>query len=606
MSTINPCTRPGHRENLFARALAMLKLGKTQAEIEAFFEGKNLTGKYVTLDGKILPNEHSRYTAWDLLQKLSKGDTQSIPKVTETIVTNHNKDVIKSWTEAGLGDIVSLDGLKIFQPNINFKGGDTTWDFQGAHGDLAALKTGKGGDKSLLIVDRNLWQTRGLTHALEEAAKLAPPELQEVYRQAARTTVTYLKTGRIEKRLQDADAVEAPEWSKSNPLAEAKGVQASTKAVDTYLKTQLAKAAKSGKEPEINPKTLLQRFSDKTSGGFLAIKSLLSPKTIQDLEVTVNPTSLADPRIVLDPAAENLGEQLARELLLAEVTSRLGELLATKRSIRQLISKAPRKFPQRISEAEALRMILRDPQLKAELDAALRIKEWAQADTILWNLKTELATGGGHTPLSKQLDTFWKETKLEERPPEPEPEVDFTAELLSEVDEYHAGAEDVPPMPDYLLEEDGVLGQREEDIPFWEETAPIIETREKFKSEVLEPLPEHISLAEEVTGSQTSLPIELTSDPTAQWTNAGQPTNPELVNHMLNQVVWLQNQPEMLTLLKRIPHLKDAEIIDHLIASIRASNPNNARILADYVSLWRGPKEFQTLENFDTALKPCR
>lgn len=601
MSTINPCNRAGYRENLFARALAKLKLGGTQAEIEAFFEGKNLVQRYTTSDGKILPAGSGRgFTAWELLQKLEKGETLSVPKLTETIVTNLNKEVIQAWEVEGLGDVVTLDGLKIFQPNENYKASNTNWDFHGAHGELAALKAGIGDAESLLIVDRNTWQRYGLTKALHEAAARAPLELQEVYQQAAKRTVGFLKTGRIEKRLQDVDANVAPSWAENNFLTENKGVQASTKAVETYLNGQLKKATKAGTEPEINPKTLLRRFSDQASKGFMAVRELLSPKTEANLDVTFNPVSKWDPKVVLDPAAGNLGEQVARELFLAEITSRLDKLPLSLKSLRQLRTKGSKIIPQGLSEVEVLRLILRDPQLKAEMDAALRVGEYPQTEPVLWNLKEELQTGGNHTPLSKQMDSFWKETKLEERTPEPEPEVDAAADAIREVDAYHESLEtDLPDMPHWITEEIPF----EEELPFWEDSAP--EPIQELSPEAQETKDEtHIELVNEVTGNQTSKPIKASPDPKAAWVSGGELMTPEEVALRLNLVTGIE--PELLHTLKSIPSLKESELIDHLVNAIRESDPNTARILADYVSLWRGPKEFQTFENFDTALNPCR
>lgn len=430
-----------HRNNIFNRALVKLTEGLEEKEVNKYLREKLLPGKrYLLKDGMVIESTGSSgQLAIDLVKDMEREPANFRAELSEVIVTNHNKKAVTEWVEAGEGVVHDLSGFKIFKPFIleEWKQQTSNWDFIDAHGPIARVATGGKGQRQILEVLRNTWAVEGLTAALHQAKGLAPIEQQPVYERAARHTALYREEGRTQRKLQDPDAKVAPEWSKKSSLKEAKAARETSQELEKYLDQVKAKAGT--EDGKVKGSTLVQKFMIKAGAGYQAIGELLNSKTVSGLKVTFKATDMKDPRVVLDPNAENWGLQVARELLIKGIEQRLETLPRTKAALEALGN-----------PLDSLRLGLRTSEINPF--------GWKR---VLNELKAELPENAKRDAV---LDKLWQtESKVEpEYVSEPFWEPDYPEQAAVDSYDAYSEYEDLGPPPEF--------------VPFKEDSYPVFET----------------------------------------------------------------------------------------------------------------------------------
>jgi hypothetical protein len=535
-----------HRNNIFNRALVKLTEGLEEKEVAKYLREKLLPGKrYLLKDGMVIESTGpSGQLAIDLLKDMERDPANFRAELSEVIVTNHNKKAVAEWVAAGEGVVHDLSGFKIFKPFIleEWKQQTSNWDFIDAHGPIARVATGGKGQRQILEVLRNTWAVEGLTAALHQAKGLAPIEQQHVYERAARHTALYREEGRTQRKLQNPDAKVAPEWSKKSSLKEAKAARETSQELEKYLDQVKAKAGT--EDGKVKGSTLVQKFMIKAGAGYRAIGELLNSKTISGLKVTFKATDMKDPRMVLDPNAENWGLQVARELLIKGIEQRLEELPRTKTAIEALGN-----------PLDSLRLGLRTSEITPG--------GWKR---VLKELKAELPENPKRDAI---LDKLWQaETKVEpEYVPEPYTEPDFSEQAAVDSYDAYTGYEDLGPSPEFVPPNVVGVVTKPEPIP-----AVVADISETAHPPVLEPL----------TG------------PTEAWVTKGTPVNRAYLEQILNT----PGLEDVKNILLATETMKPEVIAK----ALELYPPEVHQVVAKFMEIWADTR-LQFLENFEEALK---
>lgn len=536
-----------HRNNIFNRALVKLTEGIEEKEVAKYLREKLLPGKrYLLKDRMVIESTGSSgQLAIDLVKAMERDPANFRAELSEVIVTNHNKKAVAEWVAAGEGVVHDLSGFKIFKPSIleEWKQQTSNWDFVDAHGPIARVATGGKGQRQILEVLRNTWAVEGLTAALHQAKGLAPLEQQPVYERAARHTALYREEGRTQRKLQDPDAKVAPEWSKKSSLKEAKAARETSQELEKYLNQVKTKAGT--EDGKVKGSTLVQKFMNKAGAGYRAIGELLNSKTISELKVTFKATDMKDPRVVLDPAAENWGLQVARELLIKGIEQRLGELPRTKAALETLGN-----------PLDSLRLGIRTSEINP--------RGWKR---VLKELKAELPENPKRDAV---LDKLWQvETKVEPGyATEPYPEPEYYSEQAA-VDNYAAYTEygDLGPPPEFIPPNDGGVVTKTEPIP-----AVVADIAEAAHPPNIEPL----------------------TEPTEAWVTEGTPVSRAYLEQILNT----PGLEDVKTILLATETIKPEVIAK----ALEMYPPEIHQVVAKFMEIWADTR-LQFLENFEEALK---